>query len=228
MLTRYDYLRSANETSLFTSDKFIGMAEILEELCPALAIKGVRWAVGMSLSLFLRGAHDHFNDFDLLIDPRDTEKFEEVFESLGGEINHQTIQKAAFTSPYYKEAKLRGVNFDLIADMTVETYGTVYRYELREIEMFTLRKDLNIPVVTAEAQYILYYMMQAWEARRVFKTNICAEYIKDVGVKYPDVFRRALEGTYLYSEKYKRENNWQLPEDLRLRISGMLNECINK
>lgn len=224
MLTRYDFQKSANETSLFTSDKFRGMTEIMVELCPALAAKGVRWAVSMSFSLFLRGAHDHFNDFDLLIDLRDVKAFEDVFESLGGEINHETIQKPAFSSPYYKEAEMRGVKFDLIADITIETYGTLYRYELKEFEWFTLQRDLNIPVVPAEAQYILYYMMTAWEARRAFKTEITARYIVETGVKYPDVFRRALKGTDLFSAKYNRVNCWQLPEDLKLRIAGMLKE----
>ncbi|MBR2705216.1 MAG: hypothetical protein IKE91_07090 [Clostridia bacterium] len=224
MLQRYDFLKAANEASLFSSDKFRAMGELMEELCSALAAKGVRWAVSMSFGLFLRGAHDHFNDFDLLIDPRDTAKFEAVFESLGGTINHETIQKPAFTSPYYKEAEMRGVKFDLIADITIETYGTVYRYELKEVEWFTLRHDLNIPVIPAEGQYILYYMMTAWEARRVFKTEITAAYLKAKGVKFPDVFKRALEGTELYSEKYGKETNWQLPEDLRLRIAGMLAE----
>ena len=225
MLTRYDYQKQAqaNETSLFSSHKFKAMSEVLVQLIPALAAKCVRYAGSMSLPLFLSGAHDNCHDLDILIDPRDTEKFEEVFESLGGKINHETIQKAAFTSPYYKEAELNGVSFDLIADITIETYGTVYRYELKEIVWFTLREDLNIPVIPAEAQYILYYMMQAWEARRVFKTSICAEYLKVNGVKHPDVFRRALAGTNLYSDKYERQNNWQLPEDLRLKIAALLN-----
>ena len=224
MLTRYDFQKSANEASLFESDKFKAMGELMEDLCKALAAKGVRWAVSMSFGLFLRGAHDHFNDFDLLIDPRDTAKFEEVFEGLGGKINHETIQKPAFTSPYYKEAEMRGIKFDLIADITIETYGTVYRYELKEIEWYTLRRDFNIPVIPAEGQYILYYMMTAWEARRVFKTEITANYLKERGIKFPDVFKRALEGTEIYSKKYQKESNWQLPEDLKLRIAGMLAE----
>lgn len=223
-MVEYDYQKNANETSLFISDKFTGMKEILLKLCPALAAKGVRWAASMSLSLFLRGAHDHFNDFDLLIDPEDIDKFEEVFESLGGKINHNTVQKAAFTSPYYKEAVMDGVGFDLIGNITIETYCTVYRYELKEIEWFTLRQDLNIPVIPMEAQYILYYMMQAWESRRTFKMSICEVYLETMGVKYPDVLLRALNGTELHSYKYKAKKVWQLPEDLKLRIANLLNE----
>ena len=223
-MKRYDYQQAANEMSLFTSHKFVDKTAILKKLCTELATKNVRWAVSMSLSLFLRGIHDHFNDFDLLIAPEDVPAFEEVFESLGGKINHNTIQKAAFTSPYYKEAEMDGVPFDLIGDITIETYGTVYRYELEEIEWFTLRQDLNIPTCPIEAQYILYYMMQAWESRRIFKTNLCEQYLKDVGVKYPEVFKRALVGTELYSKKYGRANNWQLPNELSNNILIMMSQ----
>lgn len=228
-MKRYDIQKSANEMSLFSGGKLSGMAEVLTTLVPALESKGIRWAASMSLALFLRGAHDVFHDYDVLIHPSDIKAFEEVFESLGGKIDRGTIQKAAFTSPYYQEAVLCGVHFDLISDITIEVKGTVYRYCLEDVEMVTLNKDINIPCIPMEAQYILYSLMIAWDNRRIFKANLCEEYLLQEGVKHPDVFKKALRGCELYSAKYGRQSNWQLPEELKLSIAKMLtNECEEK
>jgi len=221
MLCEYEETRHFNEKSLYDSHKLVGKREILEKLCPAMAAEDIKWAVSMSCGIYLRGIHDIFNDFDLLIDPKDVQKFEEVFEGLGGHINHNTEQKSAFTSPYYKEAEMDGVQFDLIGDITIETYGTVYRYSLEEIDWFTLRRDLNVPVVPVEAQYILYYMMQAWEERRKYKRRLCETYLCAAGVKYPVIFRRALEGTTL-PNKYGKVKSWLLPRDLSNRIERLM------
>lgn len=221
-MKRYDIQKAANEMSLFSGGKLSGMAEVLEILCPALESKGVRWAASMSLALFLRGVHDVFHDYDILIHPDDIKTFEGVFEALGGTIDRNTVQKAAFTSPYYQEAQLGGVHFDLISDITIEVKGTVYRYSLEDVELITLNKDINISTIPMEAQYILYYLMIAWDNRRIFKASISEEYLRQEGVKHPEVFRRALRGCELYSEKYGRKSNWQLPEELKLTIAEML------
>lgn len=221
-MKRYDIQKVANEMSLFSGGKLSSIAEVLVMLCNALKRRGVRWAGAMSLVLFLKGAHDVVHDCDILIHPDDIEIFEEVFESLGGKINRNTEQKPAFTSPYYQEAELKGVHFDLIANITIEVMGTVYRYSLEDVEVVTLNKDINVPIVPMEAQYIMYYLMIAWDNRRMFKANICEEYLRQEGVKHPEVFRRALRGCELYSEKYGRKSNWQLPEELKLTIAEML------
>ena len=223
-MKRYDIQKAANEMSLFSGGKLSGMAEVLTKLCPALESKGIRWAASMSLALFLRGAHDVFHDYDILIHPDDIKAFEEVFEALGGTIDRNTVQKAAFTSPYYQEAQLDGVHFDLISDITIEVKGTVYRYSLEDVELITLNKDINIPTIPMDAQYILYYLMIAWDNRRIFKANLCEDYLRQEGVKHPGVFRRALRGCELYSEKYGRKSNWQLPEELKLTIAEMLTD----
>ena len=228
MMKRYDVQKCANQMSLFSGGKLDSMAEILTELVPALEARGIRWAASMSLALFLNGAHDVFHDFDLLIDPNDTAAFEEVFEALGGEINHETKQKSAFTSPYYKEAILKGIHFDLIADITIETYGTVYRYSLEDVEYITLRHNINVPVIPMEAQFVLYYLMIAWDKRRLFKAEACEGYLRQEGLRHPNILRKALKGTEMYSKKYGRNGKWQLPEDLKKVIAELLEEYDEK
>ena len=40
-------------------------------------------------------------------------------------------------------------------------------------------------------------MMEGWQGKRVFKKNLCLEYLNGVGISYPDIFKKALKEEHL-------------------------------
>ncbi|MBR3003017.1 MAG: hypothetical protein IKF38_05635 [Clostridia bacterium] len=202
-MINYEKQEYANILALLTAEDFAEKKMVLENVCRAFDRAEVTWALAMSSCLFFRGIMDDFNDIDILIALEDVEEFEIVFRKLGGKIDNNTVQKPAFTSPYYKEATFGGMHFDLIGNMTVNTYGTVYQYVLKQqdVEYLTIDGDVNIPLSPVEANFLLYGMMEGWQTRRRFKKDLCFQFLKEKGLAHPEVFERLLNGQKLLNQK---------------------------
>lgn len=193
-MDKFEKQKYANILAFLTAEEYAVRKKVLENVCRAFEGTDITWAIAMSCSIFFRGITDDFNDFDILIDINDVEKFEQIFKRIGGIVNDNTIQKASFSSPYYKEATLNGLHFDLIGDMTVNTFGKNYKYVLqrKDVEYRTIDGGLTIPLAPVEANYLLYAMMIGWQSRRIFKKDLCLEYLSIKGLKHKDVFERIL------------------------------------
>lgn len=192
-MNKWETQRLANNLAFLTSDDYTVRKKILESVCRAFKGKDVTWALAMSSSLFFRGITDDFNDFDILISIDSIEEFEETFRSIeGANIDDNTQQKVAFTSPFYREATINGFHFDLIGNMAVSTYARTYQYVLKksDVEFITIDGGLTIPLSPVEANFLLYGMMCGWQARRIFKRELCYDYLAYAGIKNRDVFER--------------------------------------
>lgn len=195
-MDKWETQRYANILAFLTSEDYAERKKVLESVCQAFRGLKINWAIAMSCSLFFRGITDDFNDFDILIDIKDVEAFQETFEEIpGAKVNAYTIQKPAFSSPYYKEATIGQFHFDLIGDMRVDTFGRNYKYVLKEtdVEKFTIDGGMTIPLAPVEANFLLYGMMVGWQARRIFKKELCYGYLKSRGVQNRDVFERVVD-----------------------------------
>ena len=53
--------------------------------------------------------------------------------------------------------------------------------------------DVKVPLISLEALYVLYYMMEGWQPRRKFKRMLIEEYFQYEKPKHTDVFKEALE-----------------------------------
>ena len=181
----------ANKVALLTSSDFSARKEALEKLTEAAS--GITWALSCSSNLFLRGLIDDFGDFDILLDMKDVEKFKTAFQEMGGQLM-ETVQKRCFSSPYYQEGVYGDVHFDIVGDITVNTYGTQYCYQLcpEEIETVNLERNVLVPLCPIEANFLLYGMMEGWQARRRYKRELCFSYLSKYGLQYPDVLQSAM------------------------------------
>ena len=184
----------ANKVALLTSSEFSARKEALEKLTQAAPYGTITWALSCSSNLFLRGLIDDFGDFDILVDMKDVEKFKSAFEKMGGRML-KTVQKKCFTSPYYQEGMYRNIHFDIAGDITVNTYGAQYCYQLipEEIETINLERNILVPLCPTEANFLLYGMMEGWQARRRYKRDLCFSYLSKYGLQYPNVLKSALD-----------------------------------
>ena len=197
-MNKWENQSARNILALLTSDEYTNRKQVLEQVCTAFNNAGIRYALSCSAALFLQGLVDEFNDFDILVYLKDKEKIEKVFSKIGGTLE-VTIQKNAFSSPYYREAIFQKEHFDLVGDMTVITYNSEYCYRVvpDEIIYQAIEGNIIIPVIPVDANFLLYAMMEGWQGKRVFKKNLCLEYLNGVGISYPDIFKKALKEEHL-------------------------------
>ena len=71
--------------------------------------------------------------------------------------------------------------------------------------------NINVPVVPVEVNLLLYAMMEGWQSKRIFKRNLCMEYLMKNGISYPEILRHALE-------------EQQLPPQIQKLINEIISE----
>ena len=196
MNNKWEIQRNANILAFLTDPEYRDRKSILKKLCDALAAEGITWGLAFSSSLFLRGIVDDFNDFDILVKIDDVGNLQNSLTQLGVRLNKQTPQKGVFTSPYYQQARKVGVEFDLIGDITINTFNTTYCYRVSQpdLEWLTLDGGIYVPVVPMEANIILYGMMEGWQAKRLYKRELCRKFLSSQPqLQHRNVLEQALK-----------------------------------
>jgi len=166
--------------------------ECLRSLAIAFKKEGVKWGLCCSSALFFNGIVDDFHDYDIMIAESDSEKAVKVLKAIA--IEEEPIFKSCFySSRYYGEFALNGVDIDVMCPFGVYTFGTqyTYSYNYEQATIVTI-DDFEVPLVPEEAQMILYAMMEGWQPQRKFKRELIVQYLKAMGVKHKDVFEDAL------------------------------------
>lgn len=199
-MNKWENQSARNILALVTSDEYNNRKKVLENVCSAFNMQGIRYSLSCSTALFLQGLVDDFHDFDILVHIDDVNKMKRTMESIGAELL-QTIQKSSFTSQYYQEAILHNEHFDLVGNITVATFNKEYCYpvkieEIQYIPVEGLIVDF-IPVIPIEASFLLYGMMEGWQSKRVFKRELCKDYLLNNGLIYPGILENALDGDQL-------------------------------
>ena len=192
-MNKWENQSARNILALLTSEEYTNRKEVLEKVCSSFNTEGIRYALSCSAALFVQGLVDDFNDFDILFHIDDVTKMEKAMESIKAQLL-PTIQKSAFTSPYYKEAIFQNEHFDLVGDFTVATYNKTFCYPVKtdEIQFIPIEGIIDIPVIPVEASFLLYGMMEGWQSKRVFKRNLCREFLFANGLGYPDILETAI------------------------------------
>lgn len=192
-MNKWEYLRNANAFTFVTASEYTERLDVLEKACQSLRKENVAWALSCSTSLFFQGIVDDFNDFDILVDVKDIKAMEKALMSIGIKLD-PTIQKRGFASPYYQEAHLGDVHFDLIGDITLNTFQGLYCYPVKkqELEWVSLGHNIFVPMVPVESSLCLYGMMEGWQSKRRFKRELCYEFLKENGLKHPEVLEKAM------------------------------------
>lgn len=220
-MNAWDSQREANIIAFMEDEEEYGQRRrFFEKMYQAFEREHIKWNLFCSSSLFFMGITDDFHDFDLLIDKSSLESAKSILKSLGMksireemygfEINEgdfsseelgvlakimEKASKGKFSSNRYIDfASDNGVEVDVISGFRVTAMNTQYLYEYSEERLdYVEIEGMRIPVVCAEAQFVLYSMMECWQPQRKFKRRLLRDFIKERGIKYPEVFDEALE-----------------------------------
>ena len=181
----------------------------LAKAARALNQAGIVWGVGASAMLYLVGAAEEFNDFDLLIDPEQSKAARVVFEALGAKALPAAPASASYDTEGFFEYSLDGVDFDLLCGFAIRRKEAVYRYAFgrdRIAEWVSVEGE-RAPLCPVEDWFVLYLLMPGRQKRatliaRYLKTNprenSCAWLNRWLGNRLPgDVRERVMT---LYGE----------------------------
>lgn len=194
IINDYSYQSNANITCLLEDTEYGERKNGFFKIIEAFEKEKIRWGIACSMNLFLRGIVDDFHDLDLLVEYADIEKIKKVMNELGA-ILVGTGGNGFCESEVYLHYQLGRVDVDFIAGFRVITFGTqfLYRFNENELDFITI-EDKNIPMISMEALYLLYSMMEGWQPKRRYKRVLIEEYLLSKKLKYEEIFKKAIEG----------------------------------
>lgn len=156
----------------------------------------VEWALGCSSNLFFRGIVDDFNDFDIIVDKSSITRVTQILENFGGELV-ETGSNECCQSDCYFHYVIGRCDIDVISGFRLKTFGTSYYYPYQGNQVELLDLDyVTVPLLPAEALFVLYDMMEGWQRRRRFKRELIFQYLKENSGQ-PDILKSAKESYLL-------------------------------
>ena len=193
IMNNYDYQQKANIACLLEDMEYSERKEGLLKIVSEFAKEGVRWGLACSMNLFIRGLVDEFHDLDLIVDAEDIPKIEEIMQKNGG-ILVGTGGNGYCESDIYLHYQLGRIDVDIISGFRVITFGTnfLYNFNAEEIEFMEI-DSMQIPLISMEALYLLYAMMEGWQPKRRYKRILIEEYLLNNELKFIHILETALE-----------------------------------
>jgi len=88
---------------------------VLTQLADLLNRQKLRWAVGGSLMLYLRGVVSDFEDIDLFVTLEDAQQVIELLDQVA--IPQETVPSEQFQTVVYKKYLMDGVFIDIMAGL---------------------------------------------------------------------------------------------------------------
>lgn len=208
--SEYVYQKEANIAAFIEDAQYEEREMKFVELVVALKDAGVRYGLACSMNLYLRGIVDEFHDFDLVVEAEDVPLIKTVMEDLGAKLV-QTGSNGYCKSDYFMHYELDRVDVDIISGFRVVTFGTQFLYEFDENEVETIELEdlgITVPMISLEAQYLLYAMMEGWQPKRRFKRVLIRNYLLQEDIKFRNIFEDAMQE--------------QLPSWIRQEVKGIL------
>lgn len=186
--------QSRNNLLCFLEDvEYFNRKEVFFQLEKIFREKGVKWAVGCSMDLFLRGLTDEFHDLDLIVDKDSVPVIKEIMEELGAELM-ATGGNGFCESDVYLHYHLGRVDIDIISGFRVMTFNTQYHYCYKDDEIDWMEiEETKVPLIALEAMYILYFMMEGWQPKRRFKRRLIEQFFETNKPEHQSIFLKAME-----------------------------------
>ena len=192
MLVNYSDQARDNMLCLFEDVEYSERREVFFRIIKHFSEREVGWAVGCSMNLFLRGVVDDFHDLDLIVDIKSVDEVKKTMDELGAKLI-ATGGNGYCESDIYLHYQLGRVDVDVISGFRVLTFGTSYYYEFAQDEIDVIEVEgISIPLISLEAMYVLYFMMEGWQPRRKFKRLLIEEYFKQNRPIHREVFAKAI------------------------------------
>lgn len=192
MISDYSYQSNANIQCLLEDVEYEERKKTFLKVVSEFQKHNIRWGLACSMNLFLRGVVDEFHDLDLLVEADDIEKIVNIMEECGANLI-ATGGNGFCESNVYMHFQFGRVDIDIISGFRLITFGTcfLYEFEVSEIDKIIIDKT-EIPLISMEALYILYSMMEGWQPRRRYKRVLIEEYLLYNKVSHPNIFKNAL------------------------------------
>lgn len=192
MINNYNYQAEANISCLLEDVEYSERKECFLMLFEEFFKEGIGWGVACSMNLFLRGIVDDFHDLDLIVDIKDIDKIKKIMKRNGAKLI-ATGGNGYCESAVYLHYQLGRTDIDVISGFQIVTFGTNYIYNFNSKELDYVKIDeIKVPLISIEALYILYYMMEGWQKKRRYKRILIEEFILVTKIKHPTVFKKAL------------------------------------
>lgn len=192
MTERYSDQARNNIVCLFEDVEYVERKQVFLSIADFFSRKEVKWAIGCSMNLFFRGVVDDFHDIDLIVDINSVGRVKEVMDELGGELM-ASGGNGCCESDVYLHYQVGKVDIDIISGFRLITFGSSYCYKYDEEEIDTLRVEgLSIPLISMEAMYVLYFMMEGWQPKRKFKRMLVEEFLKENHLTHKEVLEKAI------------------------------------
>ena len=192
MINVYDYQAQANIQCLLDDIEYSERKDTLFKIFDDFKKENIRWSLACSTNLFLRGIVDDFHDLDLIVDKNDVAKIMLIMENNNA-ILKETGGNGYCESDIYRHYQFGRVDVDIISVFRLVTFGTYFEYAYNSEEIDYISLDgKKFPLVSMEALYLLYSMMEGWQAKRRYKRVLIEEYLLREEIKYPNILKESL------------------------------------
>lgn len=193
MKNNYEYQKEANIECLLEDPEYCERKETLFKIALEFEKANIRWGLGCSTNLFLRGIVDEFHDLDLIVEIEDIPYIKNIMENMEGVLK-ATGGNGFCESNIYMHYQLNRVDVDIISGFRVVTFGTefLYNFNIEEIENIKIN-NIHIPLISVEALYVLYCMMEGWQTKRRYKRLLMSEYLITENIKFPQILENSLK-----------------------------------
>lgn len=153
-------------------DVLISIAEVLNR-------NSIRWALGASCMLYLRGIVNDFHDIDLLIDEDDSAKAIAALKTLGTMRDPES--SSAFQTVCFRQFVIQNVEVDMIAGMAIVCDHAVHRFRLSDdsIDCTLHIQNQDIPLQSTAAWREYYALMGRTEKVRIIDESEAMQKAKD-------------------------------------------------
>ena len=192
MINNYNYQSQANIQCFLTDIEYNERKMAFYELFDAFEKEKIHYGISCSFNLFIRGIVDEFHDFDLLVNSNDIPKVKMIMEQHGAKLI-ETGGNGYCESDVYMHFQFGRVDIDVISGFRLLTFGTSYLYSYNSEELdYMCIEGKKIPLISMEALYILYSMMEGWQARRRYKRILIEDYLLREKLVFPSILENAL------------------------------------
>ena len=116
----------AEESEMYIQDKL----QVLARIARAFNDRGISWAAGASLMLYLRGVASDFHDLDLLTSAADFPAAGDLLSGMGALQPERAND--GYRTEHFLECVADGVEINLMANFTILQGGAEHRFPLEE------------------------------------------------------------------------------------------------
>ncbi len=193
-MINYNYQSQANIQCFLEDVEYCERKDAFLKIFSDFKEAGIRYGVACSMNLFFRGVVDEFHDIDLIVDINDIPKIEEIMKAKGA-ILKETGGNGYCESDVYMHFQFGRVDVDIISGFRLVTFNTHFEYYFNEKEVDCIFVEgEKVPLISMEALYILYSMMEGWQARRRYKRILIEEYLllEREKLQFPEILENSL------------------------------------